>query len=138
MSKAADNLISYPYRGSRRGNKMSNTDRAAQFSSFAALTGFDGVLFEAVRETEQRIDVDEERQDKINASLAAILENFPERTAARIVYFVPDKQKQGGAYETVFGNVRWIDEGAMTVIFSDNSAVPIADIYDIELVCDFD
>ncbi len=127
-------LINYRYCGSNRENKMSCANRAAQFSQFAALTGYDSVLAESARETERRFDVDEERCDKINNCLSVILENFPKRTAAKIVYFIPDKKKTGGVYETVAGDVRWIDEGAMTVIFSDNSAVPIADIYDMEII----
>lgn len=136
MKAGSENrLIKYPYRGSCREGRMSNIERAAQFSSFDALTGFDGVLSETARETDERLYVTEERQDKINACLAIMLESFPEKTAARITYFVRDNQKKGGEYREKVGFVRWIDEGAMTVIFSDNRSVPIADIYNIDLIC---
>ena len=136
--KASDRLIKYPYCGSHRAGRMSNIERAAQFSPFAALTGFDGVLSETARVTNERLDVTEDRQNEINACLIKMLENFPEKTAAKITYFVPDKHKSGGEYKTAAGLVRWIDEGEMTVIFSDNSAVPIEDIYNVEIICGAD
>lgn len=131
-----EELVNYRYRGSKRENKMSDLDRAAQFSPFAALTAYEGVLAESLRETESRYEVDEERADKINMCLLAVSENYPEKTAVKLVYFVPDKKKSGGAYKTVIGEARLIDESAMTLIFSDNTAVPIADIYDIELAAE--
>lgn len=126
-------LLNYQYCGSKRENKMSDLDRAAQFSPFAALTAYEGVLSESLRETERRYEVDEERAEKINMCLLAVSENYPERTAVKLVYFVPEKKKSGGAYKTVVGEARLIDKGAMTIVFSDNTAIPIADIYDIEL-----
>lgn len=135
MENAAfGDLLNYRYCGSSRENKMSGAERAAQFSPFAALTAYEGVLAESVRETEQRLYVDEEQRNNINRCLMAILENFPERIMAKIVYFIPDNKKPGGVYETAVGEVRWIDESTMTVIFSDNRTVPIADIYDIEIM----
>lgn len=133
-----DRLIKYPYCGSRKAGRMSNTERAAQFSPFAALTGFDDTLSESARITSERLYVTEDRQNEINACLMKMLRNFPDKTAAQITYFVPDKLKSGGEYKTASGLVRWIDEGEMTVIFSDNSAVPIADIYNIEIICGAD
>ena len=44
-------IINYPYRGSKRPNKMAAIDRAAQFSPFAALTGYE----ESVRETAKEV-----------------------------------------------------------------------------------
>lgn len=140
MNRKNDNriMIKYPYCGSHKAERMSNVERAAQFSPFAALTGFDGVLSESARITNERLYVTEDRQNEINACLMKVLENFPEKTAAKITYFVPDKQKSGGEYKTATGLVRWIDEGEMTVVFSDNSTVPIADIYNVEIICGAD
>ena len=46
---------------------MSRRDRAAQFAPFAALTGFDGVLDETGRRTEERVELDETRQAELDA-----------------------------------------------------------------------
>ena len=126
-------LVNYPYKGSQRPGKMSRYARAAQFSPFAALTGYDGLLAESSRLTEERIGISEDRAERINESLRIIAESYPQRIGARITYFVPDKNKSGGAYETAEGLVRQINEGDMTVVFADGRAVRIDDIFDIEL-----
>ena len=107
--------------------------RAAQFSPFAALTGYDDLLAESSRLTEERREISEDRAEHIHEHLCMIAESYPQRIGARITYFVPDKNKRGGAYETAEGLVRQIDEGEMAVIFDDGRAVPIEDIFDIEL-----
>lgn len=132
MSKnECEGLINYPYCGSRRENKMSSMARAAQFSPFSALTGYDDILAEASRMTDERRDVSEDKAAYINECLSMIPENYPRKLNVKITYFVPDKRKGGGSYETVQGLVRLIDEGSGTVVFDDNRIVPIEDIFDI-------
>lgn len=126
-------LVNYPYKGSQRPGKMTLYARAAQFSPFAALTGYDELLAESSRLTEDRREISEDRAEHINECLHIIAESYPQRIGARITYFVPDNNKRGGAYETAEGLVRQIDESEMTVVFDDGRAVPINDIFDIEL-----
>ncbi len=126
-----DRLIKYPYCGSHRENKMSCAARAAQFSPFAALTGYDDILAEASRITDERQDVSEDKAAYINECLRMIPENYPRKLNAKITYFVPDKRKGGGSYEIAQGLVRLIDEGNRTVVFDDNRIVPIDDIFAI-------
>lgn len=131
MKKYSD-IIDLPHHVSETRKQMSLHDRAAQFSSFAALTGYEDAIDETARLTDERAELSEDRQAKINECLRIILENISERPEVIITYFVPDKLKAGGEYVTKIGSVRHIDECAHTVIFSDGSAIPIADIYDIE------
>ncbi len=126
-------LVNYPYKGSQRPGKMTQYMRAAQFSPFAALTGYDDLLAESSRLTEERRGISEDRAEHINECLRMLAESYPQRIGARITYFVPDKNKSGGAYETAEGLVRQIDESEMVVVFDDGRAVPINDIFDIEL-----
>lgn len=52
-------IINYPYKGSRRPNKMSQQNRGAQFSPFAALTGFEDAVDEtAVRNTAEQLELE--------------------------------------------------------------------------------
>lgn len=126
-----DDLINYPYKGSR--SPMPLYARAAQFSPFAALTGYDDLLTETARLTDERGDISEDRAEYINECLRTISESYPQKIKAKITYFVSDKRKQGGSYQIAEGFVRQIDESAMTVVFDGGSAVPIDDIFDIEL-----
>lgn len=124
-------LINYPYKGVQR--PMPLYARAAQFSPFAALTGYDDLLAETSRLTSERAWISEDRAEHINECLRMISKSYPQRICVRITYFVPDERKDGGSYETAEGSVRQIDEGAMTVVFDNNRAIPIEDIFDIEL-----
>lgn len=126
--------INYDYKGSVRVDKMSRSARAAQFSSFAALTGYDEMVDLASRFTQERGEVSEETAEHINECLEKIMDSYPQRIKAKITYFVPDEKKQGGSYQVIEGDVRRIDECALTVIFEEGRAVPIEDISDIDIV----
>lgn len=125
-------MIGLPHRVSETRPHMTRHDRAAQFSPFAALTGYEDVIGEAARLTDERPEPSEEKQTRISERLRMILENISERPEVTITYFVPDKRKDGGAYNTATGAVKRIDELERTVVFTDRRTVPIADIYDIE------
>ena len=44
-------------------------DRAAQFAPFSALTGYEEVVKEEARLTEQRVELDEEELERLDQSL---------------------------------------------------------------------
>lgn len=46
MTGKYDDIINLPHHQSRTRSHMTNGERAAQFSPFAALTGFDGIIDE--------------------------------------------------------------------------------------------
>ena len=131
MKKYGD-IIALPHHVSEKRPQMTLHDRAAQFSPFAALTGYEDTIDETARLTNERAELSEDRQTKINECLRVILENISERPKVKITYFVPDKLKAGGEYATKTGSVKHIDECALSVIFTDGRAIPIEDIYDIE------
>ena len=54
-----DDIIHLPHHQSQVHPHMSLSDRAAQFSPFAALTGYDDAVQETARLTESRIELDE-------------------------------------------------------------------------------
>ena len=126
-------LINYQYKGSQRLDKMPIYVRAAQFSPFAALTGYDELIEETSRLTDERGEVSEEMAEHINEVLGLICESYPQRLRVKIKYFVPDRKKPGGSYQIIDGAVRQIDMGAMKIVFDNNKSVSIGDIFDIEL-----
>ncbi len=90
---------------SRNHPPMDLKDRAAQFSPFAALTGYGDAVKETARQTEQRRELDEYEK----AALDEQLRELEAQMKATITYFVPDDRKEGGAYHTVRGMVRKMD-----------------------------
>ena len=124
----------HDYKGSERLDKMPMSARAAQFSPFAALAGYDDLITESSRITYERGDVSEDRAEQINEALRIIMESYPRRIKVQLTYFAPDRKKQGGSYQVIEGYVRQIDEGAMTIVFDDNREVLIGDISDVYVV----
>ena len=114
-----EDIIHLPHHQSSNHPHMSLYDRAAQFSPFAALTGFDGVIAETSRLTDQKIELSEYERALLDQKLSHIDDelrkgNHPEIT---VIYFVPDPLKAGGAYEEYTGRVRSINAVEKCVVF---------------------
>ena len=81
--------------------RMPMIERAAQFSPFAALTGYEDAIEEEARLTEEKIDPGEERLSALNERLSLLRQRAGERPAIRVVRFQKDEKKAGGAYGSV-------------------------------------
>lgn len=64
MSDEYEDIINLPHHLSKTRPQMSILDRAAQFSPFAALTGYDDAIHETGRLTDEKIDLSEEEKKK--------------------------------------------------------------------------
>lgn len=129
--KYAD-IIHMPHHVSPNRPRMSDIDRAAQFSPFAALTGYEDAVFEAGRLTDQQSILSEDEKTVLNEKMQMILDHLEEEPLITITYFVPDKKKAGGAYVTVSGIIKEIDEYEKAIVLADKTAVPIDQIREIE------
>ena len=127
-----DDIIDLPHHVSETHPPMSRADRAAQFSPFAALTGYDAAVRESARVTERRIELDEGVKAELNARLNCILEHLPEHPQVSITYFVPDEKKSGGVYRTVTGAVRKLDGFAKTLTLADGTVVSMEEMVHVE------
>ena len=127
------NIINTEYPFKLKHTRMSVSDRAAQFSAFRALSGFEDVIHEAARSTDEQAELDESHKDILNAKLTRIRGKAAELPLARIVYFVPDAKKDGGKYNSVLERVKRIDEYAKSVQTVSGVNIPIKHIYEIEL-----
>lgn len=133
-----DDILNLPHHVSSRHPQMSLLDRAAQFSPFAALTGHAAAIKETERLTEEWVELDEDRKVLLDERLKMIREylvdikgkqDFPEIT---FTYFQPDEKKSGGAYITICGRVRKIDEYNHQVIMEDGTFLAIDRLFSIE------
>lgn len=132
MMNPYDDIINLPHHTSTSRPHMSAYDRAAQFSPFAALTGYDSAITETARLTDIRIELDENSKADLNEKLCIIQEQMDEQIEVSITYFLSDAKKSGGAYITATGCVKKIDVYQRTVVMQDNTTVPIEDIFKIE------
>ena len=107
-------------------------DRAAQFSSFAALTGYDAAIKETGRLTGQRIELTEECRAVLDRKQQVLLENLAEHPEVSVTYFVPDERKSGGAYVTVAGRVKKVDEYQRLLLLTDGTRIPLTEVLELE------
>lgn len=127
-----DDLLHLPHPVSRRHPPMSAMDRAAQFSPFSALTGYEAVIQEAGRLTGSRAELTEYSRDVLDQKQRLLLEAAPAHPEITVTYFVPDSRKQGGAYGTLRGNLKKIDLCRRTMVMLDGTEIPLDDIADIQ------
>lgn len=127
-----DDIIHLPHHVSKTRPQMSMEDRAAQFSPFAALTGYDAAIQETGRLTDEKVELGEETRailDRKQRYLAEMIDTKPEIT---VTYFVPDEKKSGGAYSTVTGFLKRIDEYEREIVLTDGRKIQLDAVLDIE------
>lgn len=127
-----DDIINLPHHVSSNRPQMSMKDRAAQFSPFAALVGYDAAVKEAGRLTDSRIELDEEGLNDLNVKFQLLIEHFNDTPEVSITYFKADERKAGGAYITATGIVKKTDCFKRLIIMSDGTQIPMDDIFTIE------
>ena len=129
-----DDIIDLPHHVSSRHPQMPMIDRAAQFSPFAALTGYDDAITETARLTEEKRELSEEQKHTISKQLHALQQRIKDRSnpAVTIVHFQPDDCKAGGAYETAAGFVKKVDEYAGVLTLTDGTVISFDNILSIE------
>ncbi|MCI7107804.1 MAG: hypothetical protein PUA77_06175 [Lachnospiraceae bacterium] len=127
-----DDIINLPHHVSARHPQMSMYDRAAQFSPFAALTGHDAAIKETERLTEERVELDEDSKELLDEQLQMIREHLDERPEVTFTYFEPDERKQGGAYQTISGRVKKIDEYEHRILLEEGAVLRVEHLLSIE------
>ena len=126
-----DDIIDLPRPEPGIRRKLSTYKRAELFASFDALSGLDDKVGEAGRLTDSAMESCEERENRIDSVLGMLLERIGEQPEVRVVYFVPDKLKEGGSYAFHEGALRRIDEVMKMLYFTDGTEIKVESIYDI-------
>ena len=132
-------ILALPHHQAENRPHMSMHDRAAQFSPFAALTGFDGVITETGRMTDRKIELSESQKLLLDQKLTLIDEVLQDgyHPVVTVVYFVPDALKAGGSYQEFIGKVRQVEPVERKLVFlaanerSAGKEISIDDILEI-------
>lgn len=125
-----DDILHLPRPVSKKHAPMSMHDRAAQFSPFAALSGYEEAVSETARLTERKIELNEEEQRLLSEKLSC-LSNLPSPTAS-VTYFIKDAHKEGGAYRTETGVIKKIKAYEQRVCFENGLEISFHDILSVE------
>ena len=127
-----DDMINMPCPTSQRHPRMPRADRAAQFAPFAALTGYDAAIDETGRLTDTKIDISEDMREKLDLKQNFLSDIIDEQPEISVTYFVPDKKKSGGAYITITGIPKRVDEYEQLLIMTDGKKIKFDSIYRLE------
>ena len=127
-----DDIIDLPHHVSATRPQMSMINRAAQFSPFAALTGYDAAIRETGRLTDSRIELSEDSRADLDRKQQLLSDRLAEHPEVSVTYFAPDKRKAGGAYVTVTGNVKKLDDLQRLMVLTDGTVVPVDEILALE------
>ena len=132
MKNDYDDIINLPHHVSSTRPQMSMIDRAAQFSPFAALTGYDAAIKETGRLTDEKIELDEEALSNLNMKFQILFEKPDEQPDIAITYFKPDETKSGGAYLTTTDKIKKIDEYERIITTANGTKIPMDDVISLE------
>lgn len=127
-----EDIINLPPHISKKHPQPTMLERAARFSPFAAITGYEEMVKEAARVTDKKIELDEGSKEILNEKLLFVTEMCDSDAIINITYFIPDNLKSGGKYTTVSGTIKRIDEYERRIILVDGTIIPIDDIYQID------
>ena len=135
MSSAYDDLLNLPHHTSAVQPAMPMQNRAAQFAPFAALVGYDALIRETARLTDQKVELDESVKAELNKKLRLLLELLPQQPEVTITYYQPDIRKAGGAYRIASGVVRKFLYSENLLVMMDGSKIPVDSIAALDGSC---
>jgi len=124
-----DDILYLPHHVSSVHPQMSLQNRAAQFSPFAALTGYDDQAREAARLTDEKIELSESMKALLDDKLRMIQGQLEAGTDTSpplitVTFFKPDTRKEGGEYVTFTGEVKKLDTIERKIIFCPQISTP--------------
>lgn len=135
MTGPYDDIIHLSHHVSPTRHPMPLADRAAQFSPFAALTGHGAAINETARLTDKRIEIGEDCKSVLSMKLNQLEDIASDHPNVAITYFQPDEQKDGGAYVTITGGLKKIDNFEEAIIMMDGTKISIGEILEVESKC---
>ena len=128
-----EDIINLPCPEPKNRARMSAYDRAAQFSPFAALTGYGEQIKETSRLTSIKPDITEEKMNEISNVLNIVADSCYKYNLCKITYFENDSLKDGGCLITATVSIKKIDTVSQNIVLSNGCLISINDITDISL-----
>ena len=131
-----DAIINLSHHVSSRHPQMPMMNRAAQFSPFAALTGYEDAVRETARLTDEKIELDEYEKEELDRKIQWIGSHLDEHIPVSITYFHPDDKKAGGYYEEIVDTIRKINVYEHEILLAKGTKIPIMNILLMDFILD--
>ena len=125
-----EDIINLPHHTSKNHPKMSIQNRAAQFSPFSALTGYEDAINETKRITEEKRILTHDMIEEINRSLIEVKENL-NKYNYKIKYFKKDLNKKGGTYLTIVDKIIKLNPTEEYLLTKNKTKISLNDIEEI-------
>lgn len=124
-----DDIINLPHHVSGRHPKMALSDRAAQFSPFAALTGHGAAIRETARLTDSFVELGEDKKEQLDGQIRLLMEIQSQNPEVEVTFFQPDLTKSGGSYVTARKKVKKVEGQGRRILFTDGTDIPAEYIF---------
>jgi hypothetical protein len=125
-----ENIINYPHHVSAVRKQMPLISRASQFSSFAALTGYEEKIYEAQYSPGPVPEITDERIEKLNSCMKMLIDDSTDKYV-NIEYC--QHEEKGDRLVLFSGNIRRINKDECFIEFTDRTRIRFSDIYDIDI-----
>lgn len=132
MSSPYDDIIQMTHPTSTKHPRMPLSNRAAQFSPFAALSGHSAALAEMARLTDRQIELSDDDKALLDQKQRILLDHIKEHPEVTVTWFQPDEKKHGGRYLTKTERLKRLDEVTGMLILEDGSKIPICHIIGLD------
>ena len=132
MKGQYDDIIDLPHHVSARHPKMPMSERAAQFSPFMALAGYEDVIRETARLTGQKPELSENDREELEGKMRILAEHIAEHPEITVSYFLPDEKKKGGSMVRETGRLKKIDETERILRLENGCEIRVDDILELE------
>ena len=130
--KDYSDIIYYNYTGPKNHVRTPHENRAGQFASFKALSGYYDELQEVRRIVDKKILLSDDKIEQINNMLIYISNN--KELQVKFTYYVKDLKKEGGFYKTIIGKVKKIKLDDKIIILDNEINLIIDNILDLEIL----
>ena len=130
--EAYPDIIDLPHWQSPTRPHMSLYDRAAQFSSYKALSGYEDMVAEEARLTEDKISLEDFELEFLNQKLQLIADSH--HPTLTFTVFVPDQTKAGGSYIEITDTVKRVDMTAKKIVLISTRASGINNTIDFDKI----
>lgn len=125
-------MLNMPHHISKKHHQMAIKDRAAQFSPFSALPGYEENIRETARLTDTKIELSTDAQRDLDNKLQILKLNLDKKPVLEIYRFVPDASKKGGSYITSRDSIAKIDDVHSELELSNGDRISISAIYSLD------
>ena len=119
-------ILDAPRHVSKRHHPAPRTSRAAQFSPFAALSGYDDAIKETARLTDVKPELPEQQKQMLDEVISSA---SAQKKQVMITYFKTDERKEGGSFESISASIRNVTNAYLET--DQRVKIPLEDIIDI-------